>query len=42
MKFSSDRGERMSRTVADVRHVFGLIGDARAYRTGEGQGGVSA
>ena len=30
----------MSRTVADVRHVFGLIGDARAYRTGEGQGGV--
>jgi hypothetical protein len=32
----------MSRTVAEVRHVFGLIGDARAYRTGEGQGGVSA
>jgi hypothetical protein len=29
----------MSRTVADVRDVFGLIGDARVYRTGEGQGG---
>jgi hypothetical protein len=29
----------MSRPVADVRDVFGLIGDARVYRTGEGQGG---
>src|SRR6202020_3021810 len=30
----------MSRTVADVRHVFGLIGGARWCRAGEGQGGV--